>query len=457
MVAAAIDALPDYATQAQINTSISDALVPYYTAAQVDAEIAANGADLSDYYTKTESDNRYFVRRAGGGNVSLVRDNVTPPTIRNLLPRAPLSTTIQFSGTVVELKCDAYSKSESDGRYLVQNGNAGDGGIFQMVLTNQSPPMIRAVLPRPPLTATLELNCDCWAKAETYSQAQADAAFAPVEVTANNNFAAIQAIDTRVTALEGSGGVPSDISCNSLTASSFVQTLNFTATGNTTGTDAIFTTDVQTPILRPVSGSSYLTVATGLTGIRFADENNTQLAELNDASLTLEPSVQLLTFNSIFADTPGAAGLVTSGFVKAPAVEPINPGSDPFLDLNAGTTAVRIRSSGGTTGLASFGLAENYMGGAPKLRVDNEIYIDDVSGTSNGLFTNAVTVRPQDSQLTLTGGAGGILLDGNVYTKSALIADTSAPGPAAGPDAAARGHRQRRQPGPVDGHQHFWN
>ena len=48
--------------------------------------------------------------------------------------------TIQFSGMVVELKCDAYSKSESDGRYLVQNGNAGGGGIFQMVLTNQSPP-----------------------------------------------------------------------------------------------------------------------------------------------------------------------------------------------------------------------------------------------------------------------------------------------------------------------------
>ena len=60
-------------SQAQVDTSISDALAPYYTAAQVDAEIAANGADLSDYYTKTESDNRYFVRKAGGGNVSLAR------------------------------------------------------------------------------------------------------------------------------------------------------------------------------------------------------------------------------------------------------------------------------------------------------------------------------------------------------------------------------------------------
>ena len=122
-ISAAIDALPDYATQAQVDASISDALVPYYTAAQVDAEIAANGVDLSDYYTKSQSDSRYFVQRAGGGNTSLVRDNVTPPTIRNLLPRAPLSTSIQFSGTVVELNCDAYSKSESDSRYIISNAN----------------------------------------------------------------------------------------------------------------------------------------------------------------------------------------------------------------------------------------------------------------------------------------------------------------------------------------------
>ena len=58
-IAAAIAALPDYVTQGQVDTSITSALVP--SAAQVDAEIAANGADLSDYYTKTESDNRYFV------------------------------------------------------------------------------------------------------------------------------------------------------------------------------------------------------------------------------------------------------------------------------------------------------------------------------------------------------------------------------------------------------------
>ena len=73
LIADAINNLPDYATQAEVDSSINTALAPYYTAAQVDAEIAANGADLSDYYNMTESDSRYFVKRAGGGNTSLVR------------------------------------------------------------------------------------------------------------------------------------------------------------------------------------------------------------------------------------------------------------------------------------------------------------------------------------------------------------------------------------------------
>ena len=36
------------------------------------------------------------------------------------------------------------------------------------------------------------------------------------------------------------------------------------------------------------------------------------------------------------------------------------------------------------------------MGGAPRLRVDEEIFIDDVIGTATGLLTNAVSARSQD-------------------------------------------------------------
>ena len=82
MVAAAVDALniDQYATDTDVSTAISDALVPYYTAAQVDAEIAANGFDASQYWTRTESDSRYFVQTANAGFTSLIRDNVTPPS-----------------------------------------------------------------------------------------------------------------------------------------------------------------------------------------------------------------------------------------------------------------------------------------------------------------------------------------------------------------------------------------
>ena len=258
VVAGAIDALnvTQYRTEAQVSTAISDALAPYYTVAEVDAEIAANGFDGSQYYTRTQSDSRYFLQNASPGNVSLVRDNVTPPQVRGLVPRSPLGSSVLFSGTVLELTCDAYTKSEADGRYVQSgnlgsldsryfpvNGNNGGGGIFPMVITTLTPRMIRAILPRAPLTGalilgnagTLELNCDCYSTSESdlryYTKGQSDAAYAPLAVQAEQqaNTSAIGALDSRVTALEGSGGVPADISCTSLTASSFVNTLNFTA------------------------------------------------------------------------------------------------------------------------------------------------------------------------------------------------------------------------------------
>ena len=145
----------------------------------------------------TSLDSRYFVTTANASFTSLVRDSVVPQQIKALLPRAPLSINELFSGTTLELLCDADSKSESDGRYYTKT----------------------------------------------------DAAYAPLAVQAEQqaNTSVIGALDSRITALESSGGVPADISCTSLTASSFVSTFNFTATGNTTGVDALFTQDVQTP------------------------------------------------------------------------------------------------------------------------------------------------------------------------------------------------------------------
>ena len=164
VVSGAIDALniTQYRTDSQVSTAISDALVPYYTAAQVDAEIAANGFNAADYFTRTQSDGRYFPNNANPGNAevfTLVRNSVSiPRQIRGILP---------FSGTITELRCDAYSKAEADGRdlsstgytgtldgrdLLVTNANAGSSEVFTVTQdAGAVPRQLRGILPRAPL------------------------------------------------------------------------------------------------------------------------------------------------------------------------------------------------------------------------------------------------------------------------------------------------------------------
>ena len=100
VVSGAIDALniTQYRTDSQVSQAISDALAPYYTSAEVDSAIAGNSVDLSDYYTRSQSDSRYFLQNASPGNVSLVRDNATPPQVRGLVPRSFLGSNVLFSG-----------------------------------------------------------------------------------------------------------------------------------------------------------------------------------------------------------------------------------------------------------------------------------------------------------------------------------------------------------------------
>ena len=117
VVSGAIDSLniTQYRTESQVSSSISDALVPYYTASEVDAAIASNSFNAADYFTRTQSDSRYFPNNANPGNAevfTLVRDSVSiARQIRGILPRAPLAWSYLFSGTITELRCDAYSKA----------------------------------------------------------------------------------------------------------------------------------------------------------------------------------------------------------------------------------------------------------------------------------------------------------------------------------------------------------
>ena len=128
VVSGAIDALniTQFRTESQVSTAISDALAPYYTASEVDAAIDSNSFNAADYFTRTQSDSRFFPNNANPGNAevfTLVRDSVSiPRQIRGILPRAPLAWSYLFSGTITELRCDAYSKAEADGRYLSSTG-----------------------------------------------------------------------------------------------------------------------------------------------------------------------------------------------------------------------------------------------------------------------------------------------------------------------------------------------
>ena len=352
VVSGAIDALniTQYRTESQVSTAISDSLVPYYTASEVDAAIASNSFNAADYFTRTQSDSRYFPNNANPGNAevfTLVRDSVSiPRQIRGILPRAPLAWSYLFSGTITELRCDAYSKAEADGRYLsstgytgtldgrylVTNANAGSSEVFTIIRdANAVPRQLRGILPRAPLgwshilsgTVT-ELTCDAWTKTE------ADGRYATA--------AAISAVDARVTTLENSGGVPADISCTSLTASSAVNTLNFTATGNTTGVDALFTQDAQTAVLRPISAV------------------------------------------------------------------------DDHLRIAAGLVSTRMVDNDGATVLAQFSGAEVHM--RVPTRCDQQLTIDDVSGPATGLLTNAVSARIGDDLLTINGGTNGVTVLG---------------------------------------------
>ena len=245
VVSGAIDALniTQYRTESQVTQAISDALVPYYTSAQVDAEIAANGFNAGDYYTRTQCDNRYFPTNANPGNAevfTLVRDGVSiPRQLRGILPRAPLAWSYLFSGTITELRCDAYSKAEADGRYLsstgytgtldgrylVTNANAGSSEVFTVLRdAGAVPRQLRGILPRAPLgwshilsgTVT-ELTCDAWTKAEAdgrfYIRSLADSTFAPFSTETglqNLNLQVID-IDSRLSTLEASGGVPDPV------------------------------------------------------------------------------------------------------------------------------------------------------------------------------------------------------------------------------------------------------
>ena len=200
-----------YRTETQVDQQIADALVPYGTDADISAAISGAG-----FLTQAQGDARYFATSASFGGTSIVRSNVTPPQIRamTVASGSPLSISAILSGTIIELGCNSYSRQETDGRYLsstgytgtldprylVQSATPGSTEVFTLIRDpNAAPRQLRGILPRAPLSwqnilsgTVTELFCDA------YSKAEADGKYALQT--------AVSSIDTRVSALEASGG-----------------------------------------------------------------------------------------------------------------------------------------------------------------------------------------------------------------------------------------------------------
>ena len=218
---------------------------------------------------------------------------------------------------------------DGDSRYFPTNGNVEEGGIYTMVLEQFTPRMIRALLPPAPLSATpilgngatLRLNADCYSKAESDSR-----------------YATPADLDV--------------ISCTSLTASSFVNTLNFAATGNVSGVDALFTVDVQTPLLRAVSGDGYLRFGGGLVGLQFLDSGAAVVDEMTSSQIALEQDV-----NVAQSRTLACASIATTGGVAN-------------LAIQGGTQGI-VCTSKGLNVTENFPLSANPTDGNVAVRVEN--------------------------------------------------------------------------------------
>ncbi|CAE7780885.1 unnamed protein product, partial [Symbiodinium necroappetens] len=242
---------------------------------------------------------------------------------------SPLNINVILSGTALELTCDAYTRSEADGRYVRSgdlssldsryfpvNGNNGGGGIFPMVMviTTLTPRMIRAILPRAPLSGafilgnagTLELNCDCYSKSESesryYTIGQSNANFADIAVEAD-----VAALDTRVAALEASP-LPADISVNSVSA-----------TGD------------------------WLSLVGGTAGTRIRDSSNADLISVTSSEAFF--GVRSRVDYRLTIDTPGGPdeGLYTAA-VRARS-------GDTLLTLTGGTAGLRAEGALELTGI----------------------------------------------------------------------------------------------------------
>ena len=252
--------LSAYYTSAETQTYVANELLAFYPRTELDSQLTATFTQYwtsgrtqteiddalagSGFLDQTAGDARYFVRAPGaesGQIFNLVQEQFTPRIIRNLLLEAPLvGDAILGNQSTLRLRCDSWTKAEADGRFIRSNdlgsldaryfvtapGPEGSG-IFNLVQTQFTPRIIRNLLCQTPLSAqpilgngsTLQISCDCWSKGQSDTRYPSIANF-------NSLGSSVNSLSSRVTDIENNGGIAptADLTVNSLTAASFVDT-----------------------------------------------------------------------------------------------------------------------------------------------------------------------------------------------------------------------------------------
>ena len=407
--------LSNYYTQAETQSYVANELLAYYPRTELDSQLTATftqywtsgrtQTEIDDaiagagFLTQAQADTRYFAVSANGSFESLVRTNVTPPMIKALLPRAPLAVNTILSDTTLELTCDAYTKAEADGRYLsnnnftpldaryfVRNPSVAEGnGLFHLVQEQFTPHFIRSLLFRPPLTggailgngSVIEIEADCWSKA------QSDGRY-PLVATFNSLGSTVTSIDGRVTALENSGGVAptADLTVNSLTATSFV----------------------QTPLLQ--SAAADLQIRNATTTLRA--EDGTLLASFAAGSIGLEQDITVRSDRTLNATTADFAQF--------------------FVGSTAATGAFTSSSSLTCTQQIESDLRVQ----APLLRCDPAASVLTVTGGTQGVLVDDTlrvngVIAPEASLpfLSLSGGSSGVQVLSPLLEQIAVVPNSS--------------------------------
>ena len=460
-------ALSSYDDSSQVDSKIITALLDFYTRTEVDQQIAnaLGNVDLSNYYTQAETqsyvasellgfyprtelgslltatltqywtsgrtqteiddaiagagfltqaqaDGRYFLVSANGSFESLVRTNVTPPQMKALLPRAPLAASTILTETTLELTCDAYTKAESDGRYLsnssfapldaryfVRNPAVAEGnGIFHLVQEQFTPRFIRSLLFRPPLTggailgngSVIEIEADCWSKAQSDGRYPLVATFNSLGSTVTSIDGRVSTLETdvgamdgRVTALENSGGVAptADLTVNSLTATTFV----------------------ETPQLQSSAGD--LQIQNALVTVR--KEDGALLASFADGGISMDRDV------------------------TAAAASTLNATTADITQLTVGSTAATGAFSSNSSVTANLEVVSNLRLEAPLVRCDPTAPWLSIEGGAQGVLVNDTlrvngAIAPEASlpYLFLSGGTTGLEMN----TKFAAVTGLGDPG-----------------------------